>query len=295
MFLDDFKYFYISFINVNLRNILLSFLIFGKHEKMTKIDYIKNLTSFVNIDDNFKLLTDNDNTIPQINLKSERQNFIFSTDIKSWFNNDNKNNSNNKEEEYIVKEFFIKFLKKNKINISFYSKIKNSSELLDKNRKTEKHYVCDCLKKNSKNDSNDGKTEDSFEIIKKGFLKDKLVIKEHLSFENLKKIMKEFRVNEKLIKLIMNYFEAYTLKNSINFKDFNELIFNDKNSNVSANKKSILFKMILTIYNQKSELKGEQLKNFFEIENNECKLEEVINQKKFESLDDPMTVFDKYI
>ena len=86
----------------------------------------------------------------------------------------------------------------------------------------------------------------------------------------------------------MNYFEAYTLKNSINFKDFNELIFNDKNSNVSANKKSILFKMILTIYNQKSELKGEQLKNFFEIENNECKLEGVINQKKFETLDDPI-------
>ena len=292
MFLDDFKYFYISFINENLRNILLSFLIFGKHEKMTKIDYIKNLTSFVNIDDNFKILFDNDNTIPHINLKRERQNFIFSPDIKSWFNNDNnnynKNNSNNKEEEYIVKEFFIKFLDKNKINISFYSKIKNSSELLDKKRKKEKHYVCDCLKKNSKNDSNDGKTEDSFEIIKKGFSKDKLVIKEHLSFENLKKIMKEFRVNEKLIKLIMNYFEAYTLKNSINFKDFNELIFNDKNSNVSANKKSILFKMILTIYNQKSELKGEQLKNFFEIENNECKLEEVINQKKFESLDDPI-------
>ena len=100
--------------------------------------------------------------------------------------------------------------------------------------------------------------------------------------------MKELRVNEKLIKRILEYFKAYLLKNSKNNNDLNELISNIKNSNYSEKKKSLLFNMILTIHNQKTELKGKQLKDFFQIENDEYKLKEVINQEKFETLNDPI-------
>ena len=277
MFFNDLSYFYISFANKDLKNILLSFLIFGKHEKIPKSIYSNNISSLLSIDENFNVLGEK-KTIEQINFKRENQ-YFHSPEIKFF-------SFNHKEEEYISKELFITFLRNNKIDFSFYDEIKNSSELSNERGNKRKHYVCDCLKKDSKN----GKTEDSFEEIKQKFSKDELVVKAHLSFENLEKLMKEYKVNEKLIKLIIKYFKAYTMKNSINFNDFMDLILKIKNlkDKDKGTKKSFLFKMILTIHNQKTELKGEELKNFFQIENEECKLEEVINQEKFEALSDPI-------
>ena len=110
MFLDDLKYFYISFNNEDLKNILLSFLIFGKNEKITKFDYIKNLVSFINIDDKFNLLVD----------KSSISYFSFFPDTKYWFHY----KINKKEEYIVVKSLFLEFLNHNKINFSFCSRIK---------------------------------------------------------------------------------------------------------------------------------------------------------------------------
>ena len=285
MFYTDFIYFYVSFTNEKFKNILLSFLIMGNHANVEKKLYLDGLADFINIDDNFKLLSDK-MTIKQI-TKKEKQTGNFFSDFK-FFGKKN-------EEEYISKELLIQFLedqqKINKIKFFFYKEIKKSSDFFKQKRNKNQGYICNCLKDNLNN------TEEILNKIKPYFLSDKLLSNGHLSFKNFEKLMKEYRVNEKLINLIIKYLKAYTMKDSINFNDFKEIISYIYDPKNITNKKNFLFKMILAFHNEKSTIKGTQLKKFFEIDNKECNIEEEIDLDKFQNLinNDILSKINEYI
>ena len=284
MYFDDIIYFYIAFADEDLKYILLAFLILEKEEKVDKKTYGANLSDFFMIDNNFKILND-DKILKYISYKKEKSSGYF-TDFNFRFNF--KSNEDVEEEEYIYKKNLIKLLS-NKIfkemediqkNISFFHKIRPSSKLSLKKRNTEKHYVCDCLKMKSNSTESDI-PKSSFE---KSFLNDVLVIDGHLPFTNFEKMMKEFYVAQNLIDLIIKYLKSYTMKESINFNDFKELLLYVHDINNNNKKKEFLFNMILIIYNRKKSIKGNQLKELLKIEDNECKLKDEIDHDAFEKI-----------
>ena len=286
MFEGDLIYFYVSFANEDLKNILLSFLILEKKHTVDKLIYLKNISELLVIDDNFKILKD-----------EKALNYISSDKITGISLNFKDLIINKNEGKYIYKRLLIEFLtqyQKNqdcKLKLSFYNEIKKSSDLFNKKRNEEKHYVCDCLKVYPNNFKSEIKVEsdikeDSLKKIEPLYKKDKLVVNGHLSLENVKKLMIEFQVNKTIIDLIFNYFKSYTLKDSINFNDFKDLIYHVSDSNNLTKKKALLFKIMLVIYNQEKELKGSQIKKFFNIEDDVCKLEDVYNLEKFQNLND---------
>ena len=272
MYFSELINFYVSFANKKLKYILLSFFIMGNHGHMDQKIYIDAIADLINIDDKFKKLCEK-NSIEQI-IKKE----------KSVFFPDFKFPTKKNEEERISKEFLVQFLEKDEIKFSFYQEIKPSSEYFKQKRKNSFRYVCDCKMDYSQLNKN----MDKLDTIEASFYLDKLIQKRHLSFKNFEKIMKEFKVNEKLINLIIKYLKVHTMKDSINFNDFKDIISYVYDPNNLIEKKKLLFKMILTIHNQKNSIKGTQLKKFFQIDNKECNLEEKINEIKFGNLNEPI-------
>ena len=245
MYFSEFRNFYVAFTNKNLKNILLSFLIIGKTDKLEIREYINNLSKFVSLDDKFVILFEN-KIMQSMLYKEEKSGYI------NWNYFGLKSKSN---DSYISKKLFLDFLIQNrKFKFSFVERIKPSSEIYKLNNNKEKHYVCDCLKQYSNINRND-----LFNKMEQPFLLDKLVIKGHLSFDNLEKLFEEYQVNKKLVSIIINYLKIDTMKNSINFTDFKNLMFNIYSGQSHSKKKSFLFKMILTICNQKTTIKASQL------------------------------------
>ena len=265
---------YVAFVNKDLMNILFSFLILGNKDKMEKDEYKVIISKFIEINNSFEILN-TDECFKSIIF--EKANIIM--------NNFEENNINNQIKDYVNKKLLITYLKTHQkdLRISFHKKIKQSSELFTKNNCLTKNYVCDCLIEQNKN-----KSVDLIDQIEKPFLNDKLVVKGHLSFDNLKKMMKGYSVDEKLINLIVKYLEISTMKNSIIFSDFKNLISDIIFKNSEQEKKNLLFRMILAIYNRKESIKGNQLKEIFNIQNEECKLEENIDKNKFDNLEEPI-------
>ena len=276
MYFQDVLDFYVSFTSDNLKYILFSFLIFGKTGKIDKDSYLNNIAPFIHLDNYYNQLTDQ-KVLEHITYRQSKNSYF--PDLKNFFNNS--------KEEPIDKTFFVNYLRKMRINISFVKKIVPSSIIykneINKRNKYFKYYVCDCEKKYL-----DLSTIDELENMEKPFNSDPLVIKGHLSFSNFEKIMTELRTDKKLIDLIIKYLKRNTMKDSINFKDFKNLMFNIYSKQSLTNKRSFLFKMILTIYNQKNSIKANQLKKIFEINDKECKLEGNIDKDSFEKLDDPI-------
>ena len=272
MYFSELRNFYVAFTNKNLKNILLSFLIIGKTDKLELREYINNLSKFVSLDDRFNVLLLN-KILHSMIYKEEKSGYI------NWSYFGLKSKSN---DTYISKKLFIDFLiQNNKFKFSFFERIKPSSEIYRLKSNKEKHYVCDCLKQYSNISRND-----LFNKMEQPFLLDKLVIKGHLSFDNLEKMFNEYQVNKKLVSIIINYLKIDTMKNSINFTDFKNLMYNIYSDQSHSKKKSFLFKMILTICNQKTSIKASQLIKILQIDNKDCKLEGNIDQKEFENIKD---------
>ena len=272
MYFSEFRNFYVAFTNKNLKNILLSFLIIGKTDKLEIREYINNLSKFVSLDDKFVILFEN-KIMQSMLYKEEKSGYI------NWNYFGLKSKSN---DSYISKKLFLDFLIQNrKFKFSFVERIKPSSEIYKLNNNKEKHYICDCLKQYSNINRND-----LFNKMEQPFLLDKLVIKGHLSFDNLEKMFQEYQVNKKLVSIIINYLKIDTMKNSINFIDFKNLMFNIYSGQSHSKKKSFLFKMILTICNQKTTIKASQLIKILQIDNKDCTLEGNINQNEFENMKD---------
>ena len=272
MYFSEFRNFYVAFTNKNLKNILLSFLIIGKTDKLEIREYINNLSKFVSLDDKFVILFEN-KIMQSMLYKEEKSGYI------NWNYFGLKSKSN---DSYISKKLFLDFLIQNrKFKFSFVERIKPSSEIYKQNNNKEKHYICDCLKQYSNINRND-----LFNKMEQPFLLDKLVIKGHLSFDNLEKMFQEYQVNKKLVSIIINYLKIDTMKNSINFTDFKNLMFNIYSGQSHSKKKSFLFKMILTICNQKTTIKASQLIKILHIDNKDCTLEGNINQNEFENMKD---------
>ena len=273
MHFSEFKNVYVAFNNKKLKNILFSFLIFGNPESISKNKYIENVKKFIDIDKKFEILIQSDV------LKVIKYNNDSSTIFETGSNTTIKNDKN----EIILKEVFLFYLTryKPKLDISFFHKIQQSSKLYKEIKYEKRNYACDCLI-GPKKIANDN----FLEQIEKPFLSDKFVVKNRLSFDNFKKMMEEYRVDNKLIKLIIKYFQVTIMKNSIVFNDFKNLFSYLFSLDSISKKKLFFFKIILEIYKRKESIKSCQLKEIFNIQKEECKLESTIDKNKFENIED---------
>ena len=277
IYYPDLKNFYVAFANKRLKNILLSFLILGKVDKAEVQTYCSNVSQLININEQFVILA-GAKIIQFISNEAALANTSIIGGIKDRY-------YKKKGAHYIYKELLMncitQLLNRNALKFSFFNKIIPSSKLIKEKNFNEKHYICDCLKEYL-NLSN----INLFDKMEQPFLRDKLVSRGHLSFENLEIMMQEYQVNKKLIDIIIKYLKIVTMKNSIIFDDFKNLMININAEQSHSKKKSFLFKMILTIFNQKISVRGSQLKKILQIENNDVSEEGKINQSDLENIKD---------
>jgi len=287
MYFNDLKNFYISFTNDRLKSVLLSFLLFGRVGKVQKNIYINNLTQFININDDF-LILGSDNFLKSIISNDKGSLYTPISFAKNYITGYFK-----EKDIYYDKNLFIKnsnaYIEKKKFNFSLVKEVIPSSTIgnkkiyeLEQNKYT---YVCDCLLEDTNKNIDEG---DELEEMRNFFNKDKASKNGHLLFTDFEAIMKEVRVNQKLIDLVIKFLKIYTMKDYMNFEDFKNLMSNIYTRQSFKHKKNYLFKMLLTICNEKSSIKASQLLDILQIENKEYKLSGTINEKNFESFKDPL-------
>jgi hypothetical protein len=87
------------------------------------------------------------------------------------------------------------------------------------------------------------------------------------------------------------------MKNYLNFEDFKRLMSNLYFRVSIKDKKQFLFKMILTIANEKSSIKASQLCKILQIENKDIKPQGTFDEESFKSIKDPIinSEIEKYI
>ena len=255
--------FYTSFKNPKLKFFILSFIIFGNQNKIKKEEYMNNLIPFM-VKDTLKF---------EIFMKEGFLKKIKEPNCKDMIN---KNlfieNSNN----LCVKELS---------DFKFIEDIPSSSQIINKKLIDIKpfNYICDCLLE--KNELKNNKNE-NLEQMRIPFNNDiESVINGHMNFKSFEKIMTDLRVNQKLINLVIQYLKKYTMKDYMNFDDFKYLISNIDYQVSDTDKKYFLFKMILSISNEKSSINKSKLYNILQIDN-----KDEIEEKRIilESDEDPL-------
>ena len=287
MYFNDLKNFYISFTNDKLKSVLLSFLLFGRVGKVQKNIYINNLTQFININDDF-LILGSDNFLKSIISNDKGSLYTPISFAKNYIAGYFKD-----KDIYYDKNLFIKnsndYIEKKKFNFYLFKEVIPSSTIGNKKiyelEQNKYIYVCDCLLENTNKNIDEG---DELEEMRDYFIRDKATKNGHLLFSDFETIMKEIRVNQKLIDLVIKFLKIYTMKDYMNFKDFKNLMSNIYTRQSFKHKKNYLFKMLLTICNEKSSIKATQLLEILQIENKEYKLSGTINEKSFESFKDPI-------
>ena len=287
MYFSELINFYTSFTNKRLKIILFSFLLFGKTGRIPKKNYINNLSEFMTINDTFIILS-SENFLKSI-ISNEKGTFSYISSLTKNYIYGSKE----KDTIYFDKNNFIKqadsLVKSNLLNFSFVKNIIQSSKLGKlkiKEMKVKIHsYVCDCLLENMNDNLNN---TDELEEMRSYFNRDKAVKNGHLPFGEFEKIMKDLRVNQKLIDIILKFLKNYTMKDYLNFEDFKSLMSNIYFRVAFKNKKIFLFKMLLTIFNEKSSIKASQLGKILQIENKEYKSSGAIDENSFISSKDPI-------
>ena len=287
MYFSDLLNFYVSFTNEKLKSVLLSFLLFGKAGKISNKNYMKNLAPFINMNNNFVILS-NEQFLEQIKYIDKG----YGSYIPSWNKLKNFNFSKDKD-IYYDKNFFIAWTNNliisKKLSFSFFNGYKTSSQLTNipiKDIKTKtKTYICDCLLEKKNKNLTD---EDDLEEMRKHFNMENSVTNGRLLFSNFEQLMKEIRVNQKLIDIVIKFLKNYTMKDYLKFEDFKNLMSNIYHHVSITHKKKFLFKMILTIANAKSSIKADELCKIIQIDNTEYKPSGTIDEKSFESLNDPI-------
>ena len=294
MYFSDLLCFYTSFTNKQLKVILLSFLLFGKTGKISQKNYINNLSKFVSINDKFVILNDKDFLKSIIYVEKGYTSYLSLKNFPYF------NNQKEKDNIYYDKTLFIeeanKLVESKKLKYSFFINVIPSSHLIKKSISSikKKIYICDCLLETQNFSVNNS---DELEEMRYYFNRNKLVSNGYLSFSNFDKIMRECRVDPKLIDLIIKFLKFYTMKDYLNFEDFKNLMSNIYFRESITNKKKFLFKMILTISNEKTSIKASQFGKILQIENKDYKPSGTIDEKTFETLKDPIinSEIDTYI
>ena len=264
MYYSDLLTFYTSFTNNNLKSIVLSFLLFGKNGKISKSNYMNKLTQFVNINEDFLILSD-PNFLKLIKYVDRGYagyipNFKFTSST----------NTSEKDSVYYEKNLFIQncdaLIKQKKLNFSFFKNVIPSSQLNNTKIKNIKDtiYICDCLLENVNLNIN---SSDELEEMRYNFNMDKSINNGHLPFVYFENMMKELRVNQKLIDIIIKFLKNYTMKDYLNFEDFKNIMSNLYFRVSITHKKQFLFKMILAITNEKTSIKMSQLCKILKIYN----------------------------
>ena len=109
IYYKEFISFYVSFTNENLKNILISFLLFGKNDKITMKSYFENLQVFINIDKEFNKIN-NKEEIEKISIDIiTDKSYLFVCQSNGFDPNDNYVP---KKEKYVCKKDFIDYLSK---------------------------------------------------------------------------------------------------------------------------------------------------------------------------------------
>ena len=225
MYFSDLICFYTCFANRTIKIILLSFLLFGRNEKIGKSTYIEKLNEFMTVNDDFLIL----NSESFLNSITSNENG-YSSYIPSFAKN-YLYGAQDKDTIYYDKSLFISKannLYNQKLFIfNFVYKVIPSSRLnnlkIDEIKKKVHTYVCDCLLQNINEKIN---TFDELEEMKYYFNRDNSVVNGHMPFIEFEKIMKELRVDQKLIDIVIKFLKNLTMKDYINFQDFKSLMAN---------------------------------------------------------------------
>ena len=253
------KRFYASFKKSKIKYVLLPFILFGKQTKILKIDYTKKLIPYMEEDDRLNKLID--------------RKFLENIEIKE------KSNPN---EIYIDKKLFIEkastLIKNEFYDFELVKEVFPSSSYINLRLKDIKpfQYVCDCLLEEKKDINEINK--DELEEMRIPFNNDISAVKNgHLDFKSFEKMMKEYRVNQKLINLIIQYLKIYTMKDYMIFEDFKYIMSNIYEPVSNKNKKKFLFNMIYSIAKEESKIQISQLFKILQIENKNYNPQETIN------------------
>ena len=287
MYFSDLICFFTSFKNEQLKVILLAFLLFGRNARIGKKAYIEKLNEFMVVNDNFIILNSESFLISIISNEKGYSSYI-PTFAKNYIYG-----TKDKDTIYYDKSLFINkannLIKQNILKFNFVYKVIPSSKLnnlkIDEIKKKVHTYVCDCLLQSIDESIN---ASDELEGMKYYFNRDNSVVSGHMPFSAFEKIMKELRVNQKLIDIIITFLKNHTMKDYINFQDFKNLMSNIYYRVSYKQKKKSLFKMLLTISNEKSSIEIKKLAKILKIENKEFKPSGTIDENSFESLKDPI-------
>ena len=264
MSFNGLKKFYASFKKSKIKYVLLPIILFGKQTKILKFDYINKLIPYMEEDESLNILIE-----------------------KKFLESIEKNEKSNPTELYIDKKLFIEkastLIKKEFSDFELVKEVLPSSSYINLRLFDIKpfQYVCDCLLEEKKD--TDEINKDELEEMRIPFNNDIPAVKNgHLDFKSFEKIMNEYRVNQKLINLLLQYLKIYTMKDYMNFEDFKYIMSNIYEPVSNKNKKKFLFNMIYSIAKEKSKIQISQLFKILQIENKNFNPSETINLESIE-------------
>ena len=276
---NDLKVFYLSFTEPKYRCILLSFFLFGNHKKISRPNYSKNLVEFNSKDKIFLEAFSDDDFIKSIIYKEKSNSKIIYLNKILFIENS----------RLLFKEKYNDF---EFVKVIFPSSVLDTFMLMHMNM----NYVCDCfVEKDNRN--KDLNNLYDLEQMKNSFIKDCSNDKSgHLNFKSFEKILKDIRVNQKLINLIIQYLKAYSMKDYIIFEDFKYLMSNIYDPIQIDAKRKFLYKMIYTIANDQSSIKTSKLIKILQIDNKEIEKKDIILENSEEpSIDMEIDIYLGYM
>ena len=265
---DNLKYLYYSFTDnqSKIKFILFSFLIFGDKEYIEEKELKQLISRFF---------------IKNVQLFAPFFNYTIKIiEIVDKNKKKGKKNHKNENELLIPRDDFIKNVKlfenaNSKIisEFHFIKKYIGSNEFTfdSSNKNNNLNFYCDCSKNESKStiEINENKFDNANNIkAMRNVYKEKTNnTNKVLYYTELRKILKEKKIEENLINLVVDYLSKNTFKEYCYFNDIKDIFNNLEFSLDLKDKKKFLFKMISTINKNENRLTYKQIAKYLNVEN----------------------------
>ena len=231
---DNMKYLLYSFTeaNANIKFILFSFLIFGDREYIEEKE-LKKIISHI--------------FIKNVQLFAPFFNYAIKViDIVNSKNKSSKKNHKNENELMIPRHDFIKnikiFLDENLKILAYFDFIKSSigtSEFKFNNiNKNSLDFFCDCGKNIYISENNNNNLDNMKKVYKEKTNETNKV----LYYTEIIKMLKEYKISQNIINIIIDYYKQITLKEYCYFEDIKDLFTNLEYSNSLLIKKNLYLK-----------------------------------------------------
>ena len=239
---EDIKYLYCCFkiSNPKIKIILIVFLLFENNNIIKSIEFNNHIFKIFKKDFEMQAYLSN------YFAEYEEENYKLKNVI-------NKLSENSENIDFLTKFKFIK-----KLDGSSKYKI----QLINKNE--DFNYICDCAKLLAEEN-----IENNLDTMKNSY--DSLTRNTNniFYFKDFQILLQKSQIHKKLINLVIEYLRKYTQKDYCCFNDV-KYIFTNLNYSLPINdKKKFIFKMILTICEEKNKLTYDQINKYLNIDYNE--------------------------